>query len=104
MLIVSCAFVSAVDDNSTSVGSEQTSGSSGVDQNDDSQSEEDTTGDEEIDLDVTVDNDDENSDENVLNESDNHHFTVDLQKHATGNPILILIALFSFFLPFLRHE
>lgn len=106
LVIISGACVSAVDDNSTSVGAADSStqgvegDSSSSDSSDDGEG---STGDEEIDVDVTVDegNDDESGDV-LSNDTDDSTVTVSLTDHATGIPIAMLIAFCL--LPILRRK
>ena len=86
MIILSAAAVTAADDNST---------------------DEDTTGDEEIDLDITydVDDDTDNEDNSSDEGKSDNDVTVSLEKHATANPILLVLAvLVSSIFPLMRRK
>lgn len=93
---MSSACISAADDNLTSEGDTDSS-TQGV--SDDSQvDDEGSTGDEEIDLDVTYD--DESGE--ASDDSNANVVSVDLSKHATGIPIVMLFV--CLLLPILRRK
>lgn len=92
-MIVSLGCVSAVDNTSDTLGADESSSS------------DDDSTDEEIDLDVTYDEDDDDDDDDTSDtsddESDDDTTTVSLEKHATGNPIfMVLLVVISAVLPF----
>lgn len=107
LVIISCACVSAVDDNATPVSADESSASDvGEDSSSGDSSDDDggSTGDEEIDLDVTVDTGDESGAEESDGDND-EPVSISLEKHVTGNPILLLVMIVtSFLLPIVGRK
>lgn len=98
---MSCAFVCAVDNNSTAVGAADSSSQDVSSTDDSSDDGEGSTGDEEIALDVTYDDADDSGND-TSDESDDDSLSVSLSKHATGIPIAMLFAFCL--LPILRRK
>ena len=86
---MSSACISAADDNSTPTGA--------TGAQDDGEG---STGDEEIDLDVTYDDGDDDGE--ASDDSGSNAVSVSLTKHATGIPIVMLLA--CLLLPILRRN
>lgn len=105
LLIISLAGVCAVEDNTTSIGADDSSSNDIIDDSstNDYQDDGGSTGDEEFDLDLTYDDEDDLNDDMSVNKTDEYSVSVKLSKHSTGIPLVILIV-FVFILPVLRHD